>query len=189
MEQMMKFFSVFQGTRMGSGEGGPFADSKKGFPPKKAILEEKYFRRVPQFSGDVSKFRSWFFDLVVCVGTVDAELGEELKTFIPRWDKDSKGESPTKWDPSTDLGLNRTLYDKYCGELFGVLVTLTEGEPKSILRGIVESGHQSDGFRGLLYLAARYDRRTQASLLQSYLDVVNPPGIKGAGEVVTGVQR
>ena len=59
-------------------------------PPKRAVLEEKYFRRVPQFTGDSSKFRSWFFDLVVCIGTVDVELGEELKRFIGRWDRDNK---------------------------------------------------------------------------------------------------
>ena len=90
MEQMMKFFSVFQGTRMGGGESYAFGDSRRGLPPKRAVLEEKYFRRVPQFTGDSSKFRSWFFDLVVCIGTVDVELGEELKRFIGRWDRDNK---------------------------------------------------------------------------------------------------
>ena len=42
------------------------------------------------------------------------------------------------------------IYTKYTGELFGVLVSLTDGEPKSILRGITEAGISADGFRGIL---------------------------------------
>ena len=81
------------------------------------------------------------------------------------------------------------VYNKYTGELFGVLVVLTEGEPKSILRGITESGFSADGFRGLYALGRRYDRRTQASLLQAYLEVVNPPAIKGMGDLQGGLLR
>ena len=50
-----------------------------------------------------------------------------------------------------------------------------------MLRGIAEAGHGNDGFRGLLYLNKRFDRRTQASLLQAYLEVMSPLGIKGVG--------
>ena len=80
-------------------------------------------------------------------------------------------------------------YAKYKGELFGVVVSLTEGEPKSILRGISEAGFPADGLRGILALGRRYDRRTQASLLQAYLEVVNPPLIKGIGDLIGGILR
>ena len=42
---------------------------------------------------------------------------------------------------------------------------------------------------GFVVLASRYDRRTQASLMQAYLEVVSPPGVKGAAEVVGYVQK
>ena len=68
-------------------------------------------------------------------------------------------------------------------------MTLTDGEAKNILRGLSESGQEKDGFRGLIHLVVRFDRRAQASLSQAYLEVINPPGLKGMGDVVPGVQR
>ena len=64
---------------------------KGGGQPKRTTLDEKYFRRMSNFAGDPGKFRSWFFDLVVCIGQVDTGLGEELKNFLGRWDRDYKG--------------------------------------------------------------------------------------------------
>ena len=34
-----------------------------GLADKKVILEEKYFRRVEKFDGDLTKYKSWIFDL------------------------------------------------------------------------------------------------------------------------------
>ena len=83
--------------------------------------------------------------------------------------------------------MNLETYDK--GELYGVLVSLTEGEAKSLLRGIHEAGFGNDKFRGLLYVNKRFGRRTQASLLQAYLEMVNPPHIKGISDIIPGIHR
>ena len=41
----------------------------------------------------------------------------------------------------------------------------------------------------ILALHRRYDVRTQASLLQAYLEVVNPGGIKGIGDMVAAIHK
>ena len=40
----------------------------------KVILEERYFRRMEQFGGDLSRLRGWTFDLLVAIGQVDKGL-------------------------------------------------------------------------------------------------------------------
>ena len=67
------------------------------------------------------------------------------------------------------------LYEKYSGELYGILCQLTSGEPKQIVRGCFDKGYQQDGFKALVDLNKRYDATTAASLLLAYLEVVNPP--------------
>ena len=39
---------------------------------KKVILDERLFRKVPMFSGDTSKYRAWYFDLMVAIGMADS---------------------------------------------------------------------------------------------------------------------
>ena len=168
MEAMMSFFSSFQRKNGGDSGGGG---------NKRVVLDEKYFRRVDKFTGDSAKFRGWYFDLMVNIGQVDRDLSAALEKMVTRWNSGNQKEV-AKWDPVLHGEIKDDLYRKYSGELFGVLISLTDGEPKSMLRGLSESGTGSDGFKGLIHLVGRYDRRTQASLLQAYMEVVNPPGIK-----------
>ena len=69
MEALITFFRLFeQKKEHGGGDSG-------GFGRNRVILEEKRFRRMGTFSGDTGKFRSWFFDLMVCIGQVDQKIG------------------------------------------------------------------------------------------------------------------
>ena len=146
------------------------------------ILDEKYFRRVDKFDGDLSKFRGWLFDLLVSIGQVDSELAKELKVLLSRGLDES-------WDPERDVGLSMLIYEKYASELYGLLCSLTTGEAKNVLKGIVDSGFQHDGFKALVILNKRFDSKTAASLLQSFLDVVSPTAIKGISEIVSGIHK
>ena len=49
---------------------------------KKVILDERLFRKVPMFSGDTSKYRGWYFDLMVAIGMADSKLAIELQRFM-----------------------------------------------------------------------------------------------------------
>ena len=145
MERMMKLMGMFSSMmgekgkeeeatresrfRMGGGTAKTF---------QKVILDEKYFRRVDRYDGDVGKYKSWRFDLFVALGQVDKELEGELRGVLRRWEKSDTKSTPDKWEPGMDRELNQEVYKKYSGELYGVLVALTGGEAKSILRGIFE---------------------------------------------------
>ena len=179
VEQMRKFFNLMSGGAGGGGGPG-------GFRGSKVVLDERNFRRVDRFEGDSHKFRGWIFDLTVALGQVDHELSRQLEGMIKRCPEKVKVED---WKAELDPELDLKIYEKYSGELYGVLVGLTAGEAKSIVKGISDSGRGQDGFAAYLALHRRYDVRTQASLLQAYLEVVNPGGIKGIGDMVAAIHK
>ena len=60
-----------------------------------------------------------------------------------------------RWDPKTDAilqsdGIAKAAYEKYSGEVYGVLCGLTSGEAKSVIKGVVDRGLRQDGFRALV---------------------------------------
>ena len=83
-------------------------------------------------------------------------------------------------------GFQEDLYCKYGAELYGVLSSLTVGAAKSIFKGLVDRGDGLDRFKALVISQKWFDTKASASLLQTYLDVVTPPGLKGAQQVVQG---
>ena len=46
-------------------ESNGYSVKKEGQQGNKVTLDEKHFRRMDKFEGDVGKFRSWIFDLDV----------------------------------------------------------------------------------------------------------------------------
>ena len=65
--------------------------------------------------------------------------------------------------------------------------SLILGETKSVVRGISDSGNNNDGFKALIVLQCRYDKKTEANLLRTFLDVTNPPGIKGVNTIIKSI--
>ena len=164
--------------------GGQFGgqENRQSVRRDRVTLGEKYFRRVTAFEGDFAKFRGWLFDLNVAIGQIDKELAGELERLLKTTEQD-------KWKPEEDRFLQRDLYDKYKNELYGVLCSTTQGEPKNIVRSIVDAHSDQDGFRALMALNHRYDQRTTATLLQASLDVVGPPALKSVNDVLSGVPK
>ena len=74
------------------------------------------------------------------------------------------------------------------GDLFGVLVQLTEGEAKTIVKGVIDKGFNNDGFKALIDLSHRCDARSEASVLRTFLEPVNPPALK-MPDVVNGIRK
>ena len=135
------------------------------------------------FDGDRSRFRGWIFDLTVCVGKVDKEIaGQMVKLTASGRSKDDR------WDPRLDQEVDQELYEKYSGELYGILCELTTGEPKNLVRGIVEGGFRQDGFKALASLNKRYETKNGATLLHVFLEVVNPTPLK-SGHLIAGISR
>ena len=120
----------------------------------KVILDEKYFRRIPIFNGGQSEYRPWMFQLLTAIGQVDRELLKEIKALLKRY----KGPDPSKWKPSSDPDMNQAIHDQFKQELYGVLVSLTSGEPLGIVKGTGEDDEfelENDGFKAILLLSRR----------------------------------
>ena len=110
-------------------------------------LDERYFRKMDKFDGDQTKYRMWRYDLLVCIGQVDHPLCNEIKSMLGKAGE-TTGVLPEKWDPVEDGMIPLTMYEKYAGELYGILVMNTSGEAKNVLKGMFDSGGAGDGFKG-----------------------------------------
>ena len=150
-------------------------------------LDERHFRRMDKFDGDQTKYRMWRYDLLVCIGQVDHPLGNEIKSMLGKAGE-TTGVLPEKWDPVEDGMIPLNMYEKYAGELYGILVSITNGEAKNVLKGMFDSGGTGDGFKGMMLLEKRFDATTSASLLQAYLEVITPKPLK-ASEIVVGIGK
>ena len=79
------------------------------------ILDEEYFRRIEEFEGDTQKFRSWMFDLLVTIGSVDNGLAIEIKKLL------KQEHLKEGFLMVMDAGVPSDVYDKYKGELYGLM--------------------------------------------------------------------
>ena len=184
---------ISKGDGKGKGETG--GDGTGHFGSKKVVLEERVFRRMTVFDG-INKevpFRTWAFDLVVTISSVDPVLAQGLRNLMVGIDK-----SAEQWEFSESegkkLGLEKETYEKYKFELYAVIMSLTNGEPKQILRNMGEVGMdgkkgESDGFKGMLVLAERFDLKSDMGMLQVYLSVVSPNKIKSWTEIPTATNK
>ena len=153
---------------------GPNQENKKW-----VILDEKYFRRVDKFEGDVTRFRGWQFDVLVAICQFDDALGSTLKGILARKHDES-------WNPRSDNTIDQAIYQKYASELYGVIVSLTAGEAKHVVRSIIDVGGYPDGFKALVLLNNRYESKTMASLLHAFMDAVRPNPLK-TSEISKGI--
>ena len=114
---------------------------------------------VDKFDGKQSKFKSWLFNLLTALGSVDQVLAKETKELLkvrPEIVMDG-GAWEVPVDSALDLpiGQGPSNHSKYKGELYALIVGLAPGEAKCVVRGISEKGYEADGFLALLMLQAR----------------------------------
>eukprot|EP00973_Karenia_brevis_P089995 12400461-Karenia_brevis.AAC.1 len=125
----------------------------------------------------------WMFNSGAALGTAEEKLAEEIKSLIRRDDQKS---FPDDWDPKTDVEIDQELYKKFSSELYGVLVSLVEGEPLGILRGLQNTKFQYDGYKAIVTLNQRFVIKTSSSMLASFLEVVKPKTLKEK-DLITGI--
>ena len=68
------------GAKGGKGDG-MWVDGDRG-EGKRVVLDQKHFQRVDKFEGNPAKFKSWIFDLITAVGSVDLNLAKDLKNLL-----------------------------------------------------------------------------------------------------------
>ena len=174
-QSMQQPMTGAQGGRGVGGKGnGMGFDEGRGMG-KRVILDQKYFQRVDKFEGNPAKFKSWIFDLLTSIGSIDSDLAKDLRKLLkdrPKLTVDERGvfEYPGDFEEENHI--------KYKGELYALIVALTAGEAKCVVRGISEKNWEPDGYLAICMLQARYDANTAARLLQCVMEVVNLPALK-----------
>ena len=83
--------------------------------------------------------------------------------------------------------ISAAIHSKYNGELYSLIVSLTSGEAKCVVRGILEKGGESDGFCALASVQNRFGANTAASLLQCVMEAVNLPQVKNHQGILKGI--
>ena len=63
----------------GDGKGGDGFERREN---QRVVLDRKYFQMVDKFDGNPAKFKSWIFDLITAVGSVDLSLSKDLKSTL-----------------------------------------------------------------------------------------------------------
>eukprot|EP00973_Karenia_brevis_P002957 403481-Karenia_brevis.AAC.1 len=90
---------------------------------------------------------------------------------------------PDERNPKDDVEVDQVVYNvevdqvvcnKYKTELYGVLVSLTSGEPLGILRGLQDTQFQFDEYEAIVALSQRFDVETSSRMLPNFLEVVSP---------------
>ena len=176
----------------GFGKGGK-GSGRDGDERGRALLNRKDFSLVDKFDGNQSKFKSWLFDLLTALGSVDPTVARDIRDVLKLRAKIvvELGEWVIPQNLSLDcpIGQGPSNHTKFKAELYALIVGLTTGEAKTVVRGISEKGYDPDGFLALLMLQARYDANTAASLMQCVMEVVSPPTLKNHQGILKGISE
>jgi hypothetical protein len=108
------------GGRGGKGDG-MWVDGDRG-EGKRVVLDQKHFQRVDKFEGNPAKFKSWIFDLITAVGSVDLNLAKDLKNLLKARPKLEVNDGVFYFPGDYEVDHN-----KYKGELYALIVGLTTG--------------------------------------------------------------
>ena len=135
-------------------------------------LNEKSYKRMEKFTSGESEWDEWKYDFLIITRSVNPEVGDALAKIIDGRKSENalamKGAmdnkryagdfTPNPWDPV-----------KRSKELFELLIMLTAGEAKSLIKTETE-----DGFVAWHILNNTYSRRTLAKTLRYYRESSNP---------------
>ena len=115
VDVMMREINLLKEELRQRNEGGNHYSGNRdgGFRNK---LEEKYFRRVDKFEGDVKIFRGWRFDLLVAIGQIDQALCGEIKAMISQVEREKEG-IKEGW-VAVNKGISDEMFYRYSGDLF-----------------------------------------------------------------------
>ena len=191
MQQTIAGLTTAGATRSGTGGRGS-GSGRDGDERGNGLLNRKDFTLVDKFEGNPAKYKSWMFDFTTALGSVNRELTGQVRDLLKHRPKiamvGGKWEVPNNFELGDDLD-GASNHTKYKGELYALIVGLTTGEAKCVVRGISEKGWEQDGFLALLMLQARYDANTAASLMQCVIEVVNPPLLKNHQGILKGINE
>ena len=138
--------------------------------PEIHSLDERHFRRIEKFNGEMGKWREWSFQPKTAMGAVNRDVREVLDR-IQNYAKDPNWEDV--FMETTEASRQR-----YGAELYNLIVTLVSGEALTVVRGVA-----GDGWEAWHRLQARFDPKTPARALRLMMQVMQPKKVKDIREV------
>ena len=131
------------------------------------MLDEKYFRRLDKFNGDIELHRGWSFDPVMALNQLDSSLSKEINKVLG-----ACGNEGEKWDHEGRM--DPDIWERYHNELYTVISGLTTGTAKTALKGLYDRDRKMDGFKVLVVFQSRFDIQTVGGMIQAFVEVVKP---------------
>ena len=116
------------------------------------------------YARDRAHFRDWLFELFVAIGQINSRLARDLRALVK---KGCVGD-PMEWNACDDDSIDQEIYEEFNQELYGLLVSLTEGEPLGLIKWLVERD-DADGYKAILMMVKRFDPKTTGSMLRSFM--------------------
>ena len=159
--------TVLERTR-GAGDGGG---------TRKVSL--KAFTRMTKFSKGEEDFKDWNFDFAVALGSECPELLHNLKVIetMPE-EMTTRSVYDLDVDRADRMGL-----DKLSKELYEVLVMITEGEAKMMIRSVPDQ----DGILAWHRLYRHYNRKTLARVLRIHREAMHPKPSSDIGNLISDI--
>ena len=91
MQQMKQLVDQANATAAGAtGKGGDWHQGQGAWEQGgkggngRVLLDEKQFRRCDKFEGNPAKLKSWMYDLITAVGSVDQSLARDLMVQLKK---------------------------------------------------------------------------------------------------------
>ena len=153
--------AVLRELGKGGGKGGGHGGGRR-------TLDEKYFRRMDQFSGDATRWKDWNFQFKAAVRSA-SRTALDAMTWTERAGEDVKTDDiETQFLDEGDVPI-----DILSGELYDVLCSITSGEAMTVVRTVEDMS----GFMAWRALCKRYSPVTPARALSALVEVMNPPKV------------
>ena len=141
---------------------GPTAE----YHQKKRIIHDKGFNRVSKFAQGEGAWPEWAFDFKTALGAQSMEMKEYLDVTENQSDIITYKDA-VNFDVDRAQKVN---FGKMNGELYEILVMMTEGEAKMM----VKASSAGDGIQAWSRLHKHYNKRTVARLIRLHREIMNP---------------
>ena len=144
-----------------------FNTGRPGEDERRVLLEEKFFRNMDKFEGSVEGWNAWVFNLNTQIGGVSRKVAQFVERILV-----DKGKVATKESIENLVGKEEV--ERYGGEMFRILSSLTKGEANTVVRSaaIGQDGRQN-GFLAMKLLCNRFNPKTPAKLYKALIEVMN----------------
>ena len=87
-------------------------------------------------------YKGWIYEVLTGIGVINSKLQREIEELMRKYREEELEYKDFDMDDEEEI--NRERYDYYKGQLYGVLVSLTErgGEARLILKGFKDRGQE-----------------------------------------------